>query len=445
MKITKHIFTIAASVTLCNYVVAQDADFKPSGNLYGYVFGDYANKAHNDTLQRGGGNVQYKGTTALASSNTYTATNGEAANTQTNAFQIRRMYLGYDYKFAPNFTAQVVLANEQNVDGNGKNTTYVKYANVKCSNIFKLKNTDLVLGQYQTASFATPFGTEPLWSYRSIERTIMDLHNTDGSTDLGASLQGKLWSQQAPDSTKPTFIGYALQVGNNNSATPNASNYKKGRVNLFVATMKQKLTIGLYGDYVIGQYSPYKTGNTTFKAYAAYAAERFRIGFELFQQTNMNSDVYQVYDASTKTLGVKDTASGVQMGWSVFASAGIVKNKLNVFARYDMYNPDTKWNNNNSYLKASSAITSDATKSASTFYTQSFMTAGLDWTPNPRIHFMPNVWYNGYKTMASTSGPAGTGSAYSSRVKMDNDFVYRLTFYFIFNSTKKVSNNGMAN
>ena len=59
MKITKHIFTIAISITLGNYLAAQETEFKPSGNLYGYVFGDYANKMNNDTLQRGGGNVQY--------------------------------------------------------------------------------------------------------------------------------------------------------------------------------------------------------------------------------------------------------------------------------------------------------------------------------------------------------------------------------------------------
>src|SRR5437868_10720860 len=130
MKLSKTILTVAVSAALCNFLKAQDAEFKPSGNLYGYVFGDYANKANNNTLLRGGGNVQYKGTTPLASSNAISVNNPTptAVGTQTNAFQIRRMYLGYDYKFAPNFTAQVVLANEQNVDGGGKNTTYVKYA-----------------------------------------------------------------------------------------------------------------------------------------------------------------------------------------------------------------------------------------------------------------------------------------------------------------------------
>ncbi len=452
MKITKHILIpIAigtASFTLNNYLAAQETEFKPSGNLYGYAFGDWANKSHYDTLQRGGGNVQYKGLTPLSTGNAVAANNpvNNALSTQTNAFQIRRMYLGYDYKFAPNFSASVLLANEQNVDGGGKNTVYVKYVNVKCSNIFKLKNTDLVIGQYGTCSFANAGNTEPLYGYRSIERTIMDLHNTDGSTDMGASLQGKIWSQRVADSLKPMYIGYALQVGNNGGATPYASaNFKKTRANVFVSALKQKLTVGLYGDYLVQQQTPYVTSNMTMKFYAAYATEWFRVGAEVFQQTNKNSDIYKVSANGVIPAGtVNDTASGVQMGWSVFASGQILKNKLNVFARLDRYNPNTKFNNNNVYSKAYSGITGSNLTSA-TFYTQTFYTAGIDWTPNPRIHIMPNIWYNGYKAMMSTSGAGGTGSDLGARVKNDKDLVYRLTFYFIFNGSKKVANNGMAN
>lgn len=448
MKIKKHIVTIAASLTLGtfgNYLAAQD-DFKPSGNLYGYVFGDYANKMNNDTLQRGGGNVQYRGTTPLITNNVQSSTNSQAINTQTNSFQIRRMYLGYDYKFAPNFSATVLLANEQNVDGGGKNTVYVKYANVKWSNIFKLKNTDLVLGQYGTCSFANAGNTEPLFAYRSIERTIMDLHNTDGSTDMGASLQGKAWSQRVVDSLKPMYVGYALQIGNNGGATPApTNNFKKARVNVFTSLLQQKLTVGLYGDYLMQQLSPYKTSNLTLKFYVAYATERFRVGAEVFQQTNKNSDIYKVsVNGAVPASAINDTSSGVQMGWSVFASGVVMKNKLSVFGRMDMYNPNTKFNNNNVYSGVYSGIKGSNLTTA-TFYTQTFYTAGVDWTPMSRIHIMPNIWYNGYKSMMNTSGPGGTGSDLGARVKSDKDLVYRLTFYFIFNGNKKVANNGMAN
>jgi len=429
---------------------AQDnADFKPSGNLWGYMFGDYAVKAHNDTLGRGAGNVQYKTPQALNSGNTASAANPAPANSVSSAFQIRRVYLGYDYQFMPNFSANVVLAHEEtgtgagNQDLGGSNTMYLKYANVKWSNIFK--NSDLVIGQYSTASFATPYGTEPLWGYRSIERTIMDLHNNDASSDMGVSLQGKAWVQGGqPDSLKPTFIGYIAQIGNGNSAKFETDNFKKMRLNLYVSTLQRKLTIGIYGDYNNNKLLPnYHVNTMTMKFYAAYTTDRFRVGAEVFTQTTAKGDIYSVYDPSTKTMSKNDTATGMQMGWSVFASASIIKEKLNIFARYDMYNPNTKWNTNNVYASTATASGLTATTQATAFYNQSFFTAGLDWTPNKRMHIMPNIWYNGYSTMMNTVGPDGTGNNLSARVKNDYDVAYRLSFYFLFNQNKKVSNNGM--
>ncbi|HEV7231071.1 MAG TPA: hypothetical protein VGO45_07080, partial [Bacteroidia bacterium] len=280
---------------------ANADEFKPSGNLWGYVFGDYAMKTQNDSLGRGGGNVQYKTPAALNSGNVATTTNPVPANAQTNAFQIRRMYLGYDYNITKHFSASAVLANEQTLLPNNQNTVYLKYAFLKWSNIFK--GSDLVVGQLQTASFATPFQTEPLWGYRSIERTIMDLHNTDGSTDLGISLQGRAWTQKnASDSLHPSLVGYVLQVGNGNSAVPESDPFKKVRANVYVSLLGQKLTIGFYGDYVTQQYTPYHTSNMTMKAYASFKTESFRIGVEAFQQTNQNSDIYTVYDPASKTF-----------------------------------------------------------------------------------------------------------------------------------------------
>ncbi len=419
----------------------SNGDFKPSGNLWGLVFGDYAYKTHNDTLGRGAGNVQYKGTSALNSSNVASGTNPVPANVQTNAFQLRRVYLGYDYNFAKNLSAFVVLANEQTLLPNNQNTTYLKYAYVKWSNIWK--GTDIIFGQFQTSSYSADYGVSPLWGYRSIERTILDFHSIDASTDLGVSLQGKLWeSKTSADSSRPSIIGYYLQLGNGNAAIPETDPYKKVRLNLYTALFKQRLVIGVYGDYSNQQYSPYHTSNTTLNAYVSYRAPAFHIGVEVFQQTNQNSDIYQTYDPENKKLSAKnDTSSGVQIGLSVFASARIIKNKLNIFGRYDSYNPDTKWNTNRVYSKAYSGITGSNLNSA-TFYTQSFVTAGLDWTPDKRIHIMPNFWWNANNAMMSSAGPSGTGKLFGTRVVKDEDVVFRVTFFFLFNSAKQVSGNG---
>jgi hypothetical protein len=431
----------SASAQQVDPTATPGANFKPNGNLWGLVFGDYAFKTQNDTLGRGGGNVQYKGTNALNSNNIVSGTNPVPANVQSNAFQLRRVYLGYDYNFAKNLSASVVLANEQTLLTNNQNTTYLKYAYLKWSNIWK--GTDIVFGQFQTSSYSADFGVSPLWGYRAVERTILDLHSIDASTDLGVSLQGKLWEGKAgTDSSRPSLVGYYLQLGNGNSATPETDPYKKVRVNLYSAFFKQQLVIGVYGDYSNQQYSPYHTSNTTFNAYVSYRAPAFHIGVEVFEQTNQNSDIYKTYTPETKTLSANnDTSAGVQVGLSIFASARIIKNKLNVFARYDSYNPDIKWNTNRVYSKAYAGITGSNLNSA-TFYTQSFVTAGLDWTPEKRIHIMPNFWWNADNAMMSSAGPSGTGTLFGTRVVKDEDVVFRLTVFFIFNGSKHFSGNG---
>jgi len=417
MQITKHILIIAAFLTLGNFLAAQETEFKPSGNLWGYVFGDYYYKVHSDSLGRGAGNVQYR----------------NQPQDNTNAFQIRRAYLGYDYNITKKFSAYAVLAHEQNLDANGNNTVYVKYAYLKWANIFPKSN--LVVGQIVTPSFATPFNTEQLWGYRSIERTIMDMHNVSQSTDMGVSLMGKLWEQKSsPDSLKPTFIGYNIAVGNGTSAKPETDRFKKVRGNIYVSLLKQKITTGVYANYTPIQLSPRMMSTTTYKGYAHFKTNRFRIGFELFQQVNLNADVYK-----TTSTSVADTASGVQFGWSVFASGRIIKDKLNFFVRMDQYNPDTKFNSSNYKYLASAT---GGNFSTTTFYTQTFYSIGFDYTPNPRIHIMPNLWYNQYKTMMSTDA---AGNALSARTKSDYDLVPRITFYFIFNSSKSITNNGMDN
>jgi hypothetical protein len=71
-----------------------------------------------------------------------------------------------------------------------------------------------------------------------------------------------------------------------------------------------------------------------------------------------------------------------------------------VFARYDLYNPDS---NNDS-----------------TGYKENFIVAGLGYMPLENIHFMPNIWMNFYH------GKSG------SSVRRDADIVARFTFFYIY-------------
>jgi hypothetical protein len=360
-------------------------------------------------------------------------------NTNSNAFQVRRFYLGYDYNFAPKLTAYAVLAHEQNLDASGQNTVYLKYANVKWSDILNQKNLlNLIIGQQTTPSFATPFGTEPLWGYRAIERTVMDIHNNDSSTDLGVALQGDLWHGMSGDSLKPNLVGYIIQIGNGNGAKPENDHYKTLRYNFYTSLLKQKLTLGIYGDFHTIAIGAVNQSEHAFKAYASYNTGKFKIGGEVFTQILVNG-------AKLSTGTYEDDNI---TGWSVFLSGKLLP-KLNYFARLDKYNPDTKYNSNNTYSSAPSVIVPQYTPSgsvyslaaskisqAAVFSTQTFYTLGFDYTPMNRFHIMPNVWVTEFKSLTNLS-------AMAKNAKHDYDLVPRVTFYYLFNGSKKVSNNGM--
>ena len=89
-----------------------------------------------------------------------------------SSFEFRRIYLGYDYDISEKFTAQFLLAYEgATFTTDGKRSMYIKGANLRWKNIFH--NSDLVIGQMSTPTFATT--SEPVWGYRSLEKTIMDM------------------------------------------------------------------------------------------------------------------------------------------------------------------------------------------------------------------------------------------------------------------------------
>ena len=368
-----------------------DSSFKPSGKLWGYTFGDYYYKGHADSFHRGGTN-QYTG-----------------IEQGRNAFQIRRIYLGYTYEISQSFTAELLLAAEDNITtssgvtsgdllGDNKLSFYIKLANLRWKNIWK--GTDFVIGQLATPAF--PLLTEAIWGYRSVERTVADIRRTP-SFDLGASLQGRFDS-------KGNF-GYNLMVGNGNGARPENDKYKWFYGDVFAKFLDKRLVFDLYADYVrLNQTETWNHSRNMVKGYAAYTTPTFTVGVEAFRNHG-NED--NVGISSTK----KDTLSANAIAVSTYVKGIITKDKLGFFVRMDNYNPNVNYDN--------SLYTSykGFTPSYEPNNKELFFTGGLDFTPIKNVHFMPNVWYNRY-----TSNQAGlSGPAYR-----DYDLVYRLTFYYIY-------------
>jgi len=138
----------------------------------------------------------------------------------------------------------------------------------------------------------------------------------------------------------------------------------------------------------------------------AYTTPVFTAGVEAFLN-NGRDDVAGLNGA------VKDTLNAMAAGISAYVHGEIVKSRLGYFARFDSYNPDTK------YDRVKYTKYTGFTSNYEPNNREQFITAGLDFTPVKNVHFMPNVWYNKY--ISNTAVP---NSSY--------DLVYRMTFYFVF-------------
>lgn len=356
--------------------------FKPHGKFSGYMFGDYFYKAHSDSLNRG--SYQYS-----------KVPQGQ------NAFQIRRVYLGYTYDISPKFTATVLVAAEDATDAlaDGKYAFYIKQANLRWKNI--IPRGDLIVGQMSTPTFATM--SEHVWGYRSVEKTITDMHKS-GSYDLGAMLEGNFDAKG--------HYGYHLMVGNGTGAKPETDKFKKFYGDVYGKFLDNKLTVDLYADYERAHWQQgFHNARAMYKGFVSYSMPKLTLGVETYGYHLIGDEVI-----TPASGGVADTASGTAYGLSVFAHGPIVAGKLGFFARYDHLNPNTQYMQGFDYHNFTSGYDPNNK--------EQFILAGLDFTPNKAVHIMPNVYYQAYK--AQQSGLSGAA-------QHDYDLVYRVTFMFSLN------------
>ncbi len=408
LKLLLHVLIII-SVTLltsaesrAQYLLNNDSAFKAgtpnSGRLWGYAFGDYYYKAHSDSFNRGG-KAQYTG---IPQGRT--------------AFQFRRIYLGYDYNISAKFSAELLLAMEDNFPaGNppsssapsgdllqdNKIAPYIKYMDLRWKDIWK--GTDLVVGQQPTPLSAY---SEKLWTYRPLERVMTDFTGSTGTYDMGVSLQG------AFDPNTKNY-GYFLMVGNGSKAVPESDNFKWFYSEIWGKLFDKHLELHLYQDYERINWTPtWHHDRAMTKGLIAYTTPAITIGVEGYIN-KLHKDNF-----ASRKLGGIDTLNVTANGISVFVRGPIIKDKLGFVVRFDSFNPNENIDNDtyNKYSGTTPGYNDPTTK-------QVFFLAALDWTATKNVHFMPNIWYSHYATqLAGLTG----------KINGDYDLVWRLTFFFTF-------------
>ena len=386
--------------------VAKDTSWKPVRRFWGLAFGDLYYNAHADAGNRGG------------------ETNYNGVPTYRNAFQFRRIYLGYDYDIDRKFTVEILLASEpgantlpasgttsiQNGDNlaDGKMAFFIKNFDLRWKGIWN--GTDFVIGEMWTP--ATVLLTEKIWGYRAAEKTIADFHRTN-LYDVGAALEGTF------DPVSKNY-GYDVMVGNNSTASlltatnANTGFFKAFYGDVYAKFFNQTLIFDLYADYVQTASSTALIGTQShgmYKGFVAYTTPKITFGLEAF--TN------KITNGLTATQNNQKTAVNANVeAFSIYSHGAIYKDKLAFFVRYDSYNPDDNFNAVNTYTVNTNLA------NYTPFTKEHFVTAGFDFTPSKNVHFMPNVWFIQYQDQRP-----GTDAGY---IPDSHVLVYRMTFYFMF-------------
>ena len=258
-KIITMFFLVCIGTAMSAQQDTAKKEFKPSGKVWGYAFGDYFYKMHNDSANRG--NTQYANMPET-----------------TNGFEFRRAYLGYDYNISERFSSEMLISYEGGTISDGTRGIFLKAANVRWKDL-GCKGNDVIFGLQATPAF--PLLTEKIWGYRALEKMPTDLRKVVGSTDLGIGIQGKKGDK--------IIFGYDFLIGNGSGTKLETDIFKKAYGDIYVKLMNQKLIFDLYADYeqtsIQVNLHKYKSA---YKFDAFYTTDAFTVGAEAFIQNQNN-------------------------------------------------------------------------------------------------------------------------------------------------------------
>ncbi len=350
---TKKCSVLLSCMVLCGVLLMASYGVAGEGKLSGYMFGDYYYILANH--------------------------NQELEDKDMNGFQFRRIYFTYDKAITDSFSSRLRLemANAGDFETKAKMSPVVKDAYLKWKAVCPLLPNDkseLLIGISPTPTWSV---VEKVWGYRSVEKTPMDLQKFGSSRDFGVAVKVKPVDK----------VKVHLMVANGASNSSEKDKYKKFLLSLGIEPAKG-IIIEAYGDLDTRADSAHRF---TLQGFAAYQAEKGRVGVQFVRQTRQKKDAD---DTNLEIL-------------SVFAVAELME-KISVFARFDsMFDA-------NSSGEGISYIPFDATAKAN------FIVAGLDLTPAKDVHIMPNV------EIVIYSEPDDGGET------PDTDIIPRLTCYFKF-------------
>ena len=255
---------LVAMLCLAFTAMSQTDEFKPGGKPFMKIFTNYHT----------------------------TFSDGASAS----AFELTRLYLGYEYAFSKNLTGK---ANFDIGDpGNGSKLQMVAYVKNAFLN-YKVNNLSVNFGLIGTTQFSLQ---ESMWGNRYVEKSFQDKFGFNSSADLGVSATYKFCDFFSADVIVTNGEGYKKVQAD--------STFRTG----FGVTVKpvKKLVARAYYDFIT------KTNTqSSLSTFVGYTADNFTIGAEYNTQSNN---------------GFKD---GQDLSGTSFYASVKTSEKVKLFARFD--------------------------------------------------------------------------------------------------------------
>lgn len=292
------------------------------GKLSGYMFGDYYYIVdhHNEDIK------------------------------DQHGFWFRRIYFTYDYKFNSSYSTRLrfEMSNEGDFTSEVALIPFVKDAWLK----YKFARTSMIVGISPTPTWGV---IEPLWGYRSVEKTPLDLYRMNSSRDFGFAMKGAIDADSK--------FRYHFMFSNGSS---NKQEIDKGKSGMFALSYwpSKNFVVEAYGDY---QDHEGDTDWYTLQGFAGYKSEKYRFGLQYVHQSReKNSDE----SCSLRTV-------------SVFSVGNFWEN-VSVLARIDRnFDPNPDGENID-------FVPLDPTASSTLFL------IGVDYHPIKDVFIIPNIEFINY-------------------------------------------------
>ena len=253
------------------FTFAQDSDSKPKGEPHFKVFWNYNYDFSEDV-------------------------------TQTSAFELDRVYLGYKYKFNDNVSAKITYDVGKN-DAGSNYTAFVKIAQLDYKLSSKVKLSMGMIGGKQFND------QEKVWGYRYIYKTLQDENKFGSSADLGVNAEIKL-------SDKLTTNIFALN-GEGYKNPQDADGNQRFGLNL-IYDLSDKLKMKFYYDT---QASESSESLNNIGLFAGYKSGGYSIGAEYNKMENGTTYKNPVDNHNLDGISIYNRYS--------------INDKYEIFARYD--------------------------------------------------------------------------------------------------------------